>query len=51
MGQETVGLESLDQVDYIDAMIVPVGGGGLLSRILTIIKETNPKIKVVGVEP
>ncbi|MFD1205603.1 threonine/serine dehydratase [Sporosarcina contaminans] len=50
-GQGTVGLEMLEQVDQIDAIIVPVGGGGLLSGILTAIKETNPKIKVIGVEP
>lgn len=50
-GQGTVGLELLDQVDQIDAIIVPVGGGGLLSGILTAVKETNPNIKVIGVEP
>ncbi|WP_060203988.1 threonine ammonia-lyase [Sporosarcina koreensis] len=50
-GQGTVGLEILDQVDHIDAIIVPIGGGGLISGILTAIKETNPKIKVIGVEP
>ncbi|WP_252502050.1 threonine/serine dehydratase [Sporosarcina sp. Marseille-Q4943] len=50
-GQGTVGLEILDQVEHIDAIIVPIGGGGLLSGILTAIKETNPKIKVIGVEP
>ncbi|MGN7385433.1 threonine ammonia-lyase [Sporosarcina sp. SAFN-015] len=50
-GQGTVGLEILDQVEHVDAIIVPIGGGGLLSGILTAIKETNPKIKVIGVEP
>ncbi|MCG7344031.1 threonine/serine dehydratase [Sporosarcina sp. ACRSL] len=50
-GQGTVGLEILDQVEQIDAIIVPIGGGGLISGILTAIKETNPKIKVIGVEP
>ncbi|MBT2680477.1 threonine/serine dehydratase [Bacillus sp. ISL-35] len=50
-GQGTVGLEILDQILDVDAVIVPVGGGGLLSGILTAIKETNPKIKVIGVEP
>ncbi|MFS0689395.1 threonine/serine dehydratase [Sporosarcina sp. 179-K 8C2 HS] len=50
-GQGTVGLEILDQVENVNAIIVPIGGGGLISGILTAIKETNPKIKVIGVEP
>ncbi|WP_028785035.1 threonine ammonia-lyase [Thalassobacillus devorans] len=50
-GQGTVGLEILDQVKDIDAVVVPVGGGGLISGILTAIKETNPAVKVYGVEP
>src|SRR5699024_6445816 len=50
-GQGTIGLEILDQVENVDAIIVPIGGGGLISGILTAIKETNPKIKVIGVEP
>lgn len=50
-GQGTIGLEILDQLDDVDIVIVPVGGGGLMSGILTAIKETNPKIKVIGVEP
>jgi threonine dehydratase len=50
-GQGTIGLEILEQVENIDAIIVPIGGGGLISGILTAIKETNPKIKVIGVEP
>jgi threonine dehydratase len=50
-GQGTIGLEILDQVENVDAIIIPIGGGGLISGILTAIKETNPKIKVIGVEP
>lgn len=50
-GQGTLGLEILQQLDNIDVLIVPIGGGGLISGILTSIKETNPKIKVIGVEP
>ncbi|MER2108301.1 MAG: threonine/serine dehydratase [Solibacillus sp.] len=50
-GQGTIGLEILQQLDDIHAVIVPIGGGGLISGILTAIKETNPKIKVIGVEP
>lgn len=50
-GQGTIGLEILEQVENIDAIIVPIGGGGLIAGVLTAIKETNPKIKVIGVEP
>ena len=50
-GQGTIGLEILEQVENVDAIIVPIGGGGLLSGISDCIKETNPKIKVIGVEP
>jgi threonine dehydratase len=50
-GQGTIGLEILEQLQEIDLVIVPIGGGGLISGILTAIKETNPKIKVIGVEP
>jgi threonine dehydratase len=50
-GQGTVGLEILEQVQDVDVIIVPIGGGGLISGILTAIKESNPKIQVVGVEP
>ncbi len=50
-GQGTIGLEILDQLENVDTIVVPIGGGGLLSGILTAIKETNPKIKVIGVEP
>lgn len=50
-GQGTVGLEILDQFQDVDVVIVPIGGGGLISGVLTAIKEANPKIKVIGVEP
>ncbi len=50
-GQGTTGLEILEQVQDVDAVVVPIGGGGLISGILTAIKETNPTIKVYGVEP
>lgn len=50
-GQGTIGLELLQQLDNIDAIIVPIGGGGLISGILTAIKETKPSIQVIGVEP
>lgn len=50
-GQGTAGLEILEQLPDADYVIVPIGGGGLISGISTAIKETNPKIKVIGVEP
>jgi len=50
-GQGTVGLELLEQVSDLDAVVVPVGGGGLIAGLLVAIKETNPKIRVYGVEP
>lgn len=50
-GQGTIGLEILDQIEDVDTVIVPIGGGGLISGILTAIKESKPTIKVIGVEP
>ncbi|MBM7601876.1 threonine dehydratase [Virgibacillus halotolerans] len=50
-GQGTVGLEILEQLDNVDVIVVPIGGGGLISGILTAVKETKPSIKVIGVEP
>lgn len=50
-GQGTTGLEILEQVEDVDVVYVPIGGGGLISGITTAIKETNPKIQVIGVEP
>jgi threonine dehydratase len=50
-GQGTIGLELLEQVPDIEAVVVPIGGGGLISGIACALKETNPKIRVIGVEP
>ncbi|UJL47659.1 threonine/serine dehydratase [Virgibacillus sp. NKC19-16] len=50
-GQGTVGLEILDQIEDVDCVVVPIGGGGLISGILTAIKETKPNVTVIGVEP
>ncbi len=49
-GQGTVGLELLEQNPYLDAVVVPVGGGGLIAGTALVLKETNPRIKVYGVE-
>jgi threonine dehydratase len=51
-GQGTIGREILQQSDRpIDAVFVPVGGGGLISGIAVYIKETKPGIRIIGVEP
>jgi threonine dehydratase len=49
-GQGTAGLEIMDQVGDIDSVIVPVGGGGLISGIATAIKATHPDIFILGVQ-
>lgn len=49
-GQGTIGLEILDQLENIDAVIVPVGGGGLIAGVAFAIKSLNPDIKVYGVQ-
>jgi len=50
-GQGTIGLEILDDLPEVDAVFVPVGGGGLISGIATAIKLSQPSVKIVGVEP
>ncbi len=51
-GQGTVGMEILRQhEDSLDAVFVPVGGGGLIAGMAAYIKEVRPEIKVIGVEP
>merc|ERR1711973_9270 len=50
-GQGTMGLEILDQVPDLDAIVIPVGGGGLIAGCALAIKTMNPKVKVIGVEP
>ena len=49
-GQGTIGLEILDQLADVDAIVVPVGGGGLISGIAFAVKQINPKVKVYGVQ-
>jgi threonine dehydratase len=50
-GQGTLGLELLQQHPEIETVIVPIGGGGLISGVACAVKETNPKIRVIGVQP
>ena len=49
-GQATVGLEILEQLPDVDAILVPVGGGGLLSGVAYAVKHLRPSCKVYGVE-
>ncbi|MBQ5605948.1 MAG: threonine ammonia-lyase [Prevotella sp.] len=49
-GQGTIGLELLDQLPDVEAVVVPVGGGGLISGIAFAIKSLNPNVKVYGVQ-
>ena len=49
-GQGTIGLELMEQIPELDAVLVPVGGGGLISGIAYTLKTLNPKVKVYGVE-
>lgn len=50
-GQGTIGCEILEDLEDVDTVIVPLGGGGLLSGIATAIKETKPSVRVIGAEP
>lgn len=49
-GQGTIGLELLDQLPNLDAVLVPVGGGGLISGVAFAIKSLNPSVKIYGVQ-
>ncbi len=49
-GQGTIGLELLQQVPGLEAVVVPIGGGGLISGVACAIKESNPNIRVIGVQ-
>jgi threonine dehydratase len=50
-GQGTIGLEILEDVPDVDVVLVPVGGGGLVSGIATAVKGARPEARVVAVEP
>lgn len=49
-GQGTIGLEILEDVPEVEGIIVPVGGGGLISGIATIVKKKKPKVQIIGVQ-
>ena len=50
-GQGTMGLEILEQTPNVEAIVVPVGGGGLIAGIGTAVKAKAPQVSIVGVEP
>ena len=50
-GQGTIGIELFNQSPNLDLVVIPVGGGGLISGIATALKHLNPKIKIIGAEP
>lgn len=49
-GQGTIGLEILEEVPGVEAIIVPIGGGGLISGIATIVKKRRPRVEIIGVQ-
>ena len=49
-GQGTIGLELLEQNPYLEAVLVPIGGGGLISGIAVAMKEINPRVRIIGVQ-
>ena len=49
-GQGTVALEILNDLDDIDAIVVPIGGGGLIAGVAYTVKQINPEVKVYGVQ-
>ena len=49
-GQGTIGLELVEQVPELEAVVVPIGGGGLIGGIACAIKETRPEVRIVGVQ-
>jgi threonine dehydratase len=49
-GQGTVGLEIIEDIDNVDSIIVPIGGGGLISGIAVAVKTLDPNIEIIGVQ-
>jgi threonine dehydratase len=50
-GQGTIALELLEQTADLDALVVPIGGGGLMSGIATAMKARAPRVRIIGAEP
>ena len=51
MGQGTVALEVINEIKNLDYVFVSIGGGGLIAGMSCVLKQINPKIKIIGVEP
>jgi len=49
-GQGTIALEIMEQLDHVEAIVVPIGGGGLIAGVAFAAKKLNPKIKIYGVQ-
>jgi threonine dehydratase len=49
-GQGSIGLELIEQIPNLEAVVVPIGGGGLIGGVACAIKESNPRVRVVGVQ-
>jgi len=49
-GQGTIGLELLEQVENLEAVVVPIGGGGLIGGVACAVKESRPEVRVIGVQ-
>ena len=50
-GQGTIAMEIIKELPLVDYILVPIGGGGLATGVSTLVKQLNPNIKVIGVEP
>jgi threonine dehydratase len=50
-GQGTLGLEILEQVPEVEVIVAPIGGGGLIAGVACAVKETHPRVRVIGVQP
>lgn len=50
-GTGTIGLELLEEIPDVDAVLVPVGGGGLIGGIASVVKQVRPRCRVLGIEP
>jgi threonine dehydratase len=50
-GQGTIGLEIFEDLPDVELVLVPIGGGGLISGVATALKESRPGVKIIGVEP
>tara|TARA_Y100001958_G_scaffold158931_1_gene158437 strand:+ start:1317 stop:2171 length:855 start_codon:yes stop_codon:yes gene_type:complete len=51
MGQGTVSLEVINEIKNLDYAFISIGGGGLIAGMASVLKQINPKVKIIGVEP